>query len=804
MTEREIFTAALNQGSPAQRAAYLDGACGGDAALRQRVECLLAEHEQLGNFMEVTSAAAPTDHSAEHSGARIGPYKLLQQIGEGGMGVVYMAEQIKPVQRRVALKLIKPGMDTRQVIARFEAERQALAVMDHPHIARVLDAGTTPSGRPYFVMELVRGVPITQYCDENSLSVRERLELFAIVCQAIQHAHTKGLIHRDIKPTNVLVTGQDGQPVVKVIDFGVAKAMGQQLTDKTLFTEFAQMIGTPLYMSPEQAELSSTDIDTRSDIYSLGVLLYELLTGSTPVSKEQLKQAAFDEIRRIIQEDDPPKPSTRISTAESAPSIAAQRHTEPAKLAKLVRGELDWIVMKALDKDRGRRYETASSFAADVQRFLADDPVVAGPPSAAYRFAKFARRNKAALLMIAAVALATLVAVGTIGWTVRDQSARLAQLNYAVELAVREANATRDRALTLTANRSEWQASLAAARGALQRAEELASQDKAALPPTLRDHLRVLRMGLDADESDRRFVAGFDETLTQVIVWDAQRSQLKREEAFLALKASFQDCFGWKLGGTPAAEVATFVKQRPPPIQAHLLSALHVCLARVPQAAPGEKQWLLEVLQAADEDAWRVQARQAFASGDSQALETLLRQPTVAQQPPALVLLWSSYLPSDAWAIKHDLAIQTQQSHPAEPGTSRFAHALTCDILAWMFADSDGENQQRAVDLAQRAVSLAPRDGDFWNTLGVAHYRAGNWQEAVAALDKARELSGGGDAVDRLFLAMAYWQLGHKEQAHHWYDQAASRPATSRLLESQLPRFRIEAAELLGLNQNKN
>jgi len=399
--EEAIFEQARERTNPHERAVLVEQACAGDESLKRRVLELLAAHDASQGPLDVPppGLGATQASSVERPGTQIGPYKLLQQIGEGGFGIVFMAEQLEPVRRRVALKVIKPGMDTRQVIARFEAERQALAVMDHPNIAKVLDAGTTESGRPYFVMELVRGIPITQYCDESNLPVRERLELFATVCQAIQHAHTKGIIHRDIKPTNVLVTRQDGQPVVKVIDFGVAKAMGQQLTDKTLFTDFAQMIGTPIYMSPEQAELSSNDIDTRSDIYSLGVLLYELLTGTTPVSKEQLKQAAFDEIRRIIREEEPPKPSTRISTAEAAPSIAAQRHTEPAKLAKLVRGELDWIVMKALEKDRNRRYETANGFAMDVQRYLEDEPVQACPPSASYRLRKFARRHRVALGM---------------------------------------------------------------------------------------------------------------------------------------------------------------------------------------------------------------------------------------------------------------------------------------------------------------------------------------------------------------------------------------------------------------------
>jgi signal transduction histidine kinase/tRNA A-37 threonylcarbamoyl transferase component Bud32 len=413
---RSIFDRALEIGSDAGRRVFLDEACAGAPAVRQQVEALLAAHAAAGSFLEAPPSAVIRDTGPavdqppfELPGTQIGPYKLLQQIGEGGFGIVFMAEQLQPVRRRVALKVIKPGMDTRQVIARFEMERQTLAVMEHPNIARVLDAGTTRSGRPYFVMELVRGVPMTTYCDENNLPVRERLSLFASVCQAIQHAHTKGIIHRDIKPTNVLVTRLDGQPVVKVIDFGVAKAMGQQLTEKTLFTNFAQMIGTPLYMSPEQAELSGVDVDTRSDIYSLGVLLYELLTGSTPVSKEQFKRACFDEIRRLIREDEPPRPSNRISTAESAPSIAAHRHTEPAKLARLVRGELDWIVMKALEKDRGRRYETANGLAADVLHYLADEPVLACPPSLGYRLWKFARRNKAALATAAVMGFVVLL-----------------------------------------------------------------------------------------------------------------------------------------------------------------------------------------------------------------------------------------------------------------------------------------------------------------------------------------------------------------------------------------------------------
>jgi serine/threonine protein kinase/tetratricopeptide (TPR) repeat protein len=413
-----IFWAALAIELPEARARHLDEVCGGDEALRARVEELLAAYPKVQQFLE--APAGDPDSTAEEPsrgdgpGSVIGPYKLLEMIGEGGMGTVYMAEQTRPMSRKVALKIIKPGMDSRQVVARFEAERQALALMDHPNIARVLDGGTTPSGRPYFAMELVKGVPLTEFCDENRLTARQRLELFVPVCQAVQHAHQKGIIHRDLKPSNVLVTVHDTTPVVKVIDFGVAKALGQELTEKTLFTGFAQMIGTPLYMSPEQAGQSGLDVDTRSDIYSLGVLLYELLTGTTPFNKGRFERAAYDEILRIIREEDPPKPSTRLTDSkDSLPSISARRNTEPARLTRLVRGDLDWIVMKCLEKDRSRRYETANGLALEVEKYLHDEPVTAGPPSATYRFRKFVRRNRSVFLMVILVAL-TLVA-GALG-----------------------------------------------------------------------------------------------------------------------------------------------------------------------------------------------------------------------------------------------------------------------------------------------------------------------------------------------------------------------------------------------------
>ena len=419
-----IFLAAVDIADAAERAAFVERSCGGDAALRQRVDDLLRAYGQSGGPLEKLAAALATTEMAEPLGERVGDvvagkYKLVEALGEGGMGAVFMAQQTQPVKRVVALKLIKLGMDSKQVLARFEAERQALALMDHPNIAKVLDAGTTDSGRPFFVMELVKGVPITRFCDERQLSPRQRLELFIPVCQAIQHAHQKGIIHRDIKPTNVLVALYDDRPVPKVIDFGVAKAAGLQLTDASLVTGFGAIVGTPEYMSPEQAQLNQLDIDTRSDVYALGVLLYELLTGTTPIDRKRLGQGALFEVLRIIREEEPPRPSTRLSTSDALASIAATRATEPSKLAKLMRGELDWIVMKCLEKDRSRRYETANGLAHDLERYLADEPVEACPPSSTYRLRKLAGKYKKTLataaafvvLLAAAAVASTLLAV---------------------------------------------------------------------------------------------------------------------------------------------------------------------------------------------------------------------------------------------------------------------------------------------------------------------------------------------------------------------------------------------------------
>ena len=642
LPEESIFAQALEIAPTAERLAFLDQACGNNQALRAEVEALLRASERSGDLLDLPENPVLTTDLPVHErpGTVIGPYKLLEQIGEGGMGTVWMAEQTEPIQRRVAVKVVKEGVGSRQVLARFEAERQALALMEHPNIAKILDAGRTPSGRPYFVMELVKGQPITRHCDEKRLGVRERLDLFGDVCRAVQHAHQKGIIHRDVKPSNVLAAPYDGKLVVKVIDFGVAKATGQRLTDKTLFTGFGALVGTPEYMSPEQAEVNNQDIDTRSDIYSLGVLLYELLTGSTPLTRKRVKEEALLEVLRVIREEEPPRPSTRLSESTgSLPSISAQRQTEPGKLTKMVRGELDWIVMKALEKDRNRRYDTANGFAADVQRYLADEPVQACPPSAGYRLRKFARRNKAGLATAGLILLFLVVLGSGVGWVTWDRSAKQRETERGATAALAQAEVFLTEGDKETDNPARWQATVGLAEAAVQRAEELLALGKATAD--LAERVRQVREGVTAARAD-------SELLAEVERIALEKAAVKQGNFDVARAAPRYATLLRGYGVNPAAPEEAAARVRHSRVREALLSALEDWWRVTPDAA--EQQQLAAVLQAAEPapDAFRMRWEAAARRRDGATLTRMAGEPGVQKLPATAVV----YLARDLGGVK--------------------------------------------------------------------------------------------------------------------------------------------------------
>jgi serine/threonine protein kinase/tetratricopeptide (TPR) repeat protein len=802
MIEESLFHEALAK-SPQERGAFLDAACAGQPELRAAVGALLAAHEQPGSLLDNPAVAGDTSDVAagrwlnsadakrltEGPGTVIGPYKLLQQIGEGGMGVVYMAEQERPVRRKAALKIIKPGMDSVQVIARFEAERQALAMMDHQNIARALDAGTTKSGRPYFVMELVKGIPITKFCDDNHLTPRERLELFVPVCQAIQHAHHKGIIHRDIKPSNVLVALYDGKPVPKVIDFGVAKAIEQRLTERTLFTQLGQVVGTVEYMSPEQAELNQLDIDTRSDIYSLGVLLYELLTGSTPLEKQKLRSVAFQEMLRMIREEEPPRPSTRLSASrDQLASISAHRKTEPAKLAKLVRGELDWIVMKALEKDRGRRYESASAFAADVQRYLEDEPVQACPPSAAYRFRKFARRKKTALVVAAGVFLALAGMAGAIGWAMsdrltreRERLAREGALDQVVQQTLDDTGPLLEQ--------GKWREALAL----VERAEKLlATAGREDRPP------RLLALQKDFSMAKR-----LEEIYGQSGASEAEFYMGRQQDERFA--KAFQE-FGIDLEALPPAEAADRIVATS--IPRALVQALDEWAGMRKRARGNEAYassstsffqdpfWkkLVEVARRADPDAWRNRVREALLRGDRPALEKLAEAIPLRDVPPATAFLLGFALkdlgnldkalavlreahrhhPDDFWLNdtlggfcrymckppRYDDAVRYTQAAVVLRPRSWYAHYELAGAL-----EAKGAHEEAKAEFAKiNEIEVEPENAWEWNARGAFYQRFHEFAKAVAHHTRAIKLMPD--------FAEAWWYRASAYANLHQYDKA--------------------------------
>jgi serine/threonine protein kinase/tetratricopeptide (TPR) repeat protein len=699
------------------------------------------------------------------SGDTIGPYKLLQQIGEGGMGVVFMAEQAEPIQRTVALKIIKPGMDTRQVIARFEAERQALAMMDHPNIAKVLDAGTTDTGRPFFVMELVKGVPITKYCDDNQLSIRGRLELFKPVCEAVQHAHQKGIIHRDLKPTNVLVAEYDNHAVPKIIDFGVAKATAQKITERTMFTEFGQVIGTIEYMSPEQAKFNQLDIDTRSDIYGLGVLLYELLTASTPFERQRLRNAAFDEVLRIIREEEPPKPSTRLNSSETLPAIAANRHTAPARLSRDVSGELDWIVMKCLEKDRNRRYETASDLGNDIRRYLGDEPIQACPPSAAYRMRKFVRRNK--LAMITASFFVVALLIGVTGLAISNHLID-EQRQRAEEKFIRARSAVSNIVSKAAMGVGQW------------------SQ----LPPNLRKQIAQ-----EATAFYESFI--HDGTVDPSLLYETAVGYRLISE----VQYSFDEL---DLAITNAQKSVDILEQVVPQNPRNVEYERELAYSRFLLGHRLYRKNNLAEAESSLKAALDLYQQVISSSPDqidhSRAIRCLHVMGLVQQQRGT----WSrdaDMIVGQIIKFSDDAASSAHNS-----GAIRANVAYVLNEISWSMATAPDEqfrDPANAIKLAAKAGDLTPKDGNVWNTLGVAQYYGGKSKSAIESLENAIKLRSGGDPFDSLFLAMAHWQLDHNDEAREWYDRAIELLNKNKSENKELIRFRSEAAALLGISDTQ-
>jgi serine/threonine protein kinase/tetratricopeptide (TPR) repeat protein len=831
---KAIFLAAIDEHTPDQWPAFLEQACAGDVHLRAEVEKLLRAHTQMGSFHEVTEAEVPAaidSPLSERPGSVIGPYKLLEQIGEGGFGVVFMAEQQQPIGRRVALKILKPGMDSKQVLTRFETERQVLALMDHSKIARVLDAGATDSGRPYFVMELVNGGPITKFCDQNLLSPQARLKLFVDVCQAIQHAHHKGVIHRDIKPSNVLVTLHEGKPVVKVIDFGIAKALAQKGTERTLFTAQGQMIGTPEYMSPEQAEINELDIDTRTDVYALGVLLYELLTGTTPLEGKRLREAGYAEMQRLIREEEVPRPSARLLALGTAATVLADnRGLEVKRLVQLLAGDLDWIMMKALEKDRNRRYETPGSFAADIKRYLRREAVLARPPSTLYKVKRFTQRHLTGVLMASALVLALVKGAAVATWlaVVATHAKQEAQTREAETKAVLEFMEKR----ILVAARPEGMAGGLGHEVTLRRALE------AALPyvennfkdqPLIEARLRLTlgrsflylgkpQLAAEQDEAARAIytsVLGPDHpnTLMSAHNLGSDYAALGRSADALQLRETTLAQRKARLGpehrDTLKSTVALANSWDQVGRHADALALRWDALARQ-KATLGPD----------DPDTLATMNGLACCSGalgrHDQAVELLEEaltryKATVGPEHPDALRCMANLASNYSALGQHTLALQLREQTlalmQAKLGPDHPMTQVSTINLAWSLAtvpDASLRDPARAVEYASLVTELAPRNEIFRSTLGAARFSVGDWKGAIADLERAINLRKPDDpvnATDGFFLAMAHWQMQEKDKARAWFARAGQWMEKGETHDPDPKRFRAEAATLLGIDR---
>ncbi|WP_168565019.1 serine/threonine-protein kinase [Crateriforma spongiae] len=724
-TEESIFARAIEL-PESLRADYLRQACKDDAMLRGRLEKLLAAHDNDDGFLDLNPRETLEQSSSVDAGQDIGPYRLLQKLGEGGFGVVFMAEQRQPIRRQVALKVIKPGMDSKAVVARFEAERQALAMMDHPNIAKVFDGGAITDGdRPYFVMELVKGVPITEFCDANALSTSERLELFVSVCNAVHHAHQKGVIHRDIKPSNVMVTLHDGRPVAKVIDFGVAKALHQRLTEKTLFTQYGMMVGTPQYMSPEQAEISGLDVDTRSDVYSLAVLLYELMTGTTPLQAESLRQAGYQELQRMIREEEPVKPSKRLSSSgQKLTVLAKHRSISPDRLSREIQGDLDWIVMKGLEKDRRRRYDSASDLATDIRRALTNQPVLAGPPSLSYRAKKFLVRHRRRVTSAALLAI-TVATIGSVVWLQQSQARAVREQDqHRLAGAVAQAST----ALTALTGASPADDRWTSAQYLADQVQLLATESSVGDESMQRADafLRHYR----SVQKDRQFALSMENLL---IARGTQRdlaSWLTMEEE---LRRILRDR-GYDVDRVPAEQLGLRMAEDPSSVQ--LVDALELWIAARQRAADlggpelteSQRRDWTDAMSIADPDPLRVAIRKVIYSPgppDESALEEVVRRSNLAKKcPRKLSWLAESYRSLGNVERSEEIQRYALMQHPADLMLN-FEYATTL---------MNEGRFEHAIRYYMRCTALRPNVAGIWRSLADAFVASGESDAANDAM----------------------------------------------------------------------